>query len=116
MNGNVGFELPIGKPRRNSRQNVIARDEGIDVSGAVSLMEEAERGAVALTNEVRNFAEAARQLLGGGLTERAIALLVQDLIPSDRHSHKKMPVEQILAVLHGAAKLGEYLKPAAAKR
>jgi hypothetical protein len=114
MNGNVGFNLPLPKPpRRNARQNVIAREEGVDVTGAVSYLEEAERGAVALTNEVRKFAAAADQLLKSGLTENAIILLIQDLAP--KAHGRPLPRDLIAAVLKAASRLSEHLKPGHAR-
>jgi hypothetical protein len=105
---NVGIDLPM-PPRRNARQNIIAREEGVDVSGAVSYLEEAERGAIALTNEVRTFATAAKALLEGGLKEHAIALLVQDLCPNAKNGHP-IPLSTVVEVLRAAARCGEHLR------
>lgn len=110
--GNVGFDLP--KPRRNARQNVIAREEGADIAGAVSYLEEAERGAVALTNEVRKFAAAAEALLSSGLTENALVLLVQDLAPKPHG--RPVPKEVVLQVLKAAARVSEHLRQRNAPR
>lgn len=102
---NVGFELP--KPRRNARQNVIAREEGVDVTGAVTYLEEAERGAIALTDQVRHFAAAAKALLDCGLTENALCLLIQDLGPKPHG--RPIPRDVIHEVLKAAARVGEHL-------
>lgn len=106
---NVGFELPLPKSRRNSRQKVISREEGVDVGDAVSYLEEAERGAIALTNEVRRFSIAAEALPESGLTDDAVAILVQSLMKNQRNG-RPFPQETILEVLHAAARLSEHLK------
>lgn len=106
---NVGFNLPTGKPRRNNRHDKILRDEGVDVGDAVSYLEEAERGAVALTNEVRRFAVAAEKLLDSGLTENCIAILIQSRMKNQRNG-RPFPLETISEVLNAAARLSEHLK------
>lgn len=108
MTKNVGIDLPMPPPRRNARQNIIAREEGVDVSGAVTYLEEAERGAIALTEAVKRFAVDAHALLEGGLNENAIAILIQDLGP--KAHGRPLPKETILAVLKTAARVGEHLK------
>lgn len=107
---NHGFELPAPPPRRNARQNVIEREEGVDVTGAVSYLEEAERGSIGLTNAVKDFAGAAKALLEGGLNEEAITLLLQYKMP--RHKNGDLVSRKtILDTLQAAARLHEYLKP-----
>lgn len=107
---NRGFELPMPKPRRNSRANVIARDEGVHIGDAVTYLEEAERGATALTEAVRQFSAAAKVLLASGLTENAIAVLMQELMPKTRRGNFAVTKETILDVLRTAARLTEHLK------
>lgn len=106
---NHGFELPLPKPRRNNRHDRIEREEGVDIGGAVSYLEEAERGAVALTHEVRKFASAAEALLDGGLTDDAVAILIQSKMKNQRNG-RPFPHETILEVLTAAARLSEHLK------
>lgn len=108
---NHGFELPTPKPRRNNRHDALQREEGIDVGDAVSYLEEAERGAVALTDSVRRFAVAAEKLLASGLTDGAAAILVQSLMKNQRNG-RPFPVETILEVLHAAARMHEHLSEA----
>lgn len=105
---NHGFELPVPTGRRNSRQNVIAREEGVDVSNAVTYLEEAAAGATALTESTRHFAQAAKALLESGLTENAICLLIQDLGPKPHG--RPIPKEVIRDVLKAAARLDEHLE------
>ncbi len=105
---NHGFEVPMPKVR-GSRQAKILRDEGIDVGDAVTLMEEAERGATYLTESVKKFAAAAEKLLDGGLTDDAVSLLIQGLMGNGGNG-KPYPRETILKTLRAAARLSEYLK------
>lgn len=106
---NHGIELPMPKPRRNNRHDAIQRDEGADIGNAVSYLEEAERGAVALTESVKRFAVAAEKLLESGLTDDATAILIQSLMKNQRNG-RPFPVETILEVLHAAARMSEHLK------
>ena len=105
---NHGFELPTPKVR-GSRQAKILREEGVDVGDAVSLLEEADRGATYLTESVKKFAAAANALMQCGLTENAVAVLIQDLMGNARNG-KLYPIGTILEVLHAAARLNEHLK------
>ncbi len=108
MMQNHGFELP--KPKvRGSRQAKILKEEGVDVGGAVGYLEEAERGALALTESVRRFGEAAEKLLASGLTDQAAAILVQSLMKNQRNG-RPFPTDTILEVLHAAARMSEHLK------
>ncbi len=96
---NHGFNLPMPKAR-GSRQAKALREEGVDVGDAVSYLEEAERGSIALTESVRKFAASAQALLESGLTENALVLLIQDLGP--KAHGRPVPKDTILAILKSA--------------
>jgi hypothetical protein len=108
-NGNVGFDLPMPKAR-GSRQAKILREEKVDVGTAVGYLEEAERGSIALTNAVREFSVTAKALLKSGLTENAVAVLMQELMPKTRRGNFAVTKETILDVLRTAARLNEHLR------
>jgi hypothetical protein len=58
-----------------------------------------------LAAAVLETAKAAQKLLKGGLTEHAIALLVNDLIPAS----KRPGAKKVLVVLKAAARLDEFV-------
>ncbi len=105
---NHGFNLPMPKAR-GSRQAKIEREEGIDVGDAVSYLEEAERGSIALVQATRKFAIAAEALLNSGLTDAAVVALIQALMPNVKNG-RPFPGGTILAVLKAAGRLKEHLK------
>ncbi len=107
---NHGFDLPLPKAR-GSRQAKIEREEGVDVGDAVSYLEEANRGSIALVQATQKFALAAQALLESGLTEDAISLLIQDLMGNARNG-KPYPRETITLTLRAAARLTEHLQEA----
>ncbi len=103
------------KPRRGSRAAEVLKTEGIDIRSAVTYLEEADRGSRQMTDEIKRFAAHAKALLDGPMEEKSIALLIQDNLPplkgGNQHGVRKFPIEEILAVLHAAARLTDHLKP-----
>lgn len=109
------FVLPAHAPppkrRRGNRIDRLSKEPGVDkpaIARAVSYLDEAAAGAVALTNEIRQLAAAAKALLDSGLTENALCLLIQDLGP--KAHGRPIPKETILGVLKAAARVEEHLR------
>ncbi len=114
-NGNVGFNLPMGKPPRGSRQAKLLREEKgerVDPAAlreAVSYVEEAAAGATGLTDAIRELGIAANALLKSGLKPETAALLIQSLMKNQRNG-RPQPTSMILEVLYAAARVGEHLE------
>lgn len=106
--------LPRPPPRRGSRAAEVLKTEGIDIRPALTYLDEADRGSRQMTEEIIRFATHAKALIDGPLEEKSVALLIQDNMPLKKGGPggwHKFPIDQILEVLHAAARLTDHLKP-----
>ena len=97
---NHGFKLPSPRLKASTE---------LDLDSIEQWMTEAQASSGALGREVAAFARLGQLLLNSGLTKRAVALLVQDLLPKTRRGNPTVSTAAILNVLEASSRLGEHL-------
>lgn len=70
---------------------------------------EDERGPEVIAKAIEQTATAAQKLLEGGLTRRALVLLIHDAIPGGGYGNPKPSKTQVADVLDAAAGLRKYV-------
>lgn len=104
-----------GQPPRARRPTRGSNDGNMDIQSAVDFLESSDEKVLQLSKELKLFTAQAQALLNGGLTEEAVIVLLQGMLPKQRNG-KPFAAQSIRDVLTAAGRLAEvYLKPEARK-
>ncbi len=104
--------MPPAKGKRPNhtrpQTSPLSPEELAQLRGAEAMMEDAAAAAGTLPEVITKVAVAAKALLASGLTDRALGVLISDLMPNQRNG-RPYPVDMVLLVLNTTAKLDQHL-------